>query len=132
MRRVWMAGVMACGLAGSVAALTVQRATGTLEWLPAAEARSPDGFTLLVVEEGTGHPVDRPLACQDPDGGWMLGGPDGRLSIGGNVPDTLRLRVLGPLHDARAITVPWSAARGRTARLALPRRISEAQNPSCE
>lgn len=126
--------VAALAVAGFTAIVHAQRAAtaiAPLEWLPAASAR-PQMFTLVVVDDRTGLPVDRPLVCPTDPPGWVLGGEDGRVVYGGNPPDTLHWRVLGPLHEAREIAVPWAVARGRIARLALPRRAGGEINPSCD
>jgi len=90
-------------------------------------------FTLVVLEEGSLRPVAHPLVCADPGGGWMIGMPDGRLRFGGDITtDTVHLRVLGPLHQARAVALVWAQARGRSAQLTLVRRSDGPVDPECD
>lgn len=119
--------------ATSGAILYAQRAETPLRWLPAADSLPSDMVTLVVREEGTLHPVAHPLVCVDPGGGWMVGMPDGRLRFGGDITtDTVRLRILAPLHQARAVKLVWAQAKGRAVQLTLVRRPGGPVNPDCD
>ena len=136
MRSVRVVGAL-LGLAASLSVvLPAQRSrsaskSAALEWL-APEAAKPEMFTLVVIDDETREPVDRPLVCPAEGQSWILGNPDGRVIVGGDPGDTLHWRVLGPLHEERTIEVAWAEAKGRAARIALSRRVGKPTNPSCD
>ena len=134
MRELKLGGLAATLLVAVTGAIVhAQRATAPLRWLPPADSLPSDMVTLVVREEGTLHPVPHPLVCVDPDGGWMVGMPDGRLRFGGNITtDTVHLRVLGPLHQARAVSLVWAQAKGRAVELTLVKRAGGPIDPDCD
>lgn len=120
-------------VAASGALLDAQRADAPLRWLPPADSLPSDMVTLVVLEEETLRPVAHPLVCVDPGGGWMVGMSDGRLRFGGHITsDTMHLRVLGPSHRARVVSLVWAQARGRAVQLTLVRRAGDRIDPDCD
>lgn len=134
MRGLRLGGIAATLLVAVTGALLfAQRADAPLRWLPPADSLPLNMVTLVVREEGTLLPVAHPLVCVDPHGGWMVGMPDGRLRFGGNITtDTVHLRVLGPLHHARAVSLVWAQAKGRAVELTLVRRAGGPVDPDCD
>jgi len=133
MRMMRFGGIAATLLVSTTGVIVyAQRAEAPLRWLPPADSLPSDMVTLVVREEGTLHPVAHPLVCVDPGGGWMVGMPDGRLRFGGNITtDTVHLRILGPLHQARAVSLVWAQAKGRAVQLTLVRRADGPVDPDC-
>lgn len=126
-------GLLAAAVALTVVAtLNAQRGEAPIEWLPGADSLPPNMVTLVVLDEATRAPVEHPLVCMDPGRAWMIGMRDGRLRFGGgSMPDTVRLRILGPLHEQRAVSFSWVEARGRGAVVTLVRRTGGAVDPDC-
>jgi hypothetical protein len=130
MRRVAV-GVMGMIVLAAATTMQAQRGERPVQWLPAADSLPANMVTLVVLDEGTRAPVDHPLVCQ-PDGGWMVGMADGRLRFGGSsMPDTVRIRILGPLHEPRAVSFTWAEAHGRAVIVTLARRPGGRVEPDC-
>lgn len=115
-----------------VAMANAQESQGRLVWLPRSDSLPTNMFTLIVHERDSNTPVAHPLVCVLTDGTWMVGMKDGQMRFGGgDMPDTLRLRILAPYHEPASVVILWTAARGRAAMVRLSRRTL-ALEPSCD
>jgi hypothetical protein len=123
--------VVAGALALVPSSLCAQRPLRQIEWLAAADSLPKNAVTLVVVEAQTLQPVAHPMACLE-DAGFMVGMSDGRLAFNVGDRDTVRLRILGPLHEMRAVTFPWTSAKGRAVRVELTRRTTGPIDPTCD
>lgn len=115
------------------ATLAAQRTDSSPRWLALSDSLPANTVTLIVLEAGTRRPVAHPLVCVEPGGEWMVGMADGRLRFGGNIaPDTVHLRILGPSHQTKALSLVWAQSTGRAVQVALDRRPGPPVDPACD
>lgn len=128
--RVGFIVVVSAGVA--LVTLPAQRDTTAVEWLPPADSLPAHLATLLVLDRASRTPVDHPWFCIDPRDSWMIGMPDGRVRFSrGDLGDTIHLRISGPWHEERAVSLPWAQLVGRGAIVTLVRRVGERVEPAC-